>query len=378
MVPASSVGAMRITEVRVHAKILPKVGDYTMSSARIGDPDSTIVEVVTDTGLSGWGEVCMTGPLAQTHHAASVRADLTLAAPAVLGLDPRHLQVIWRAMNAAMHGGVAAKSALDIACWDLLGKATDLRVCDLLGGPLSDPVPTYHVVGIGTPDEAAAEAERLQAAGHTKLQLKAGGRRLTDDVAAAHAVAGAIRPGTDWFVDTNRGWTTDQAIRFSAACEGLDLAMEQPCATYAELEAIKPSLRHPLILDESAADLATIARAISTGLADGFGMKLTRIGGITAMRAVRDLCLATRTPTSFDDSWGGDIISAACNHVGSTMDPRYSRGAWTSAPYQEGHYDDVNGVRIVDGMVPIPSGGPGLGIEIPEGCFGEPIACYAS
>lgn len=353
------------------------VGGYTMSSARVGDPDSTIVEVVTDVGLSGWGEVCPTGPHAQGHHAASVRADLGLAAPAILGLDPRHLAVVWQAMGAALDGGIAAKSALDIACWDLFGKATDLPVCELLGGPLADPVPTYVVIGIGTPEGAARDAEGFQAAGHTKLQLKAGGRRLEDDIAAARAVADTIRPGTDWFVDTNRGWTTDEAIRFSEACAGMGFAMEQPCATYRELEAIKPSLRHPLILDESARDLGVVARAISSGLADGFGMKLSRVGGITAMRAVRDLCLATRTPTSFDDSWGGDVISAACAHVGSTMPMPLSRGAWTSTPYQAEHYDEVNGVRIVDGMVPLPAGGPGLGLVIPDGFFGEPLAVHA-
>ena len=377
MVP-STVGAVKITEVRVYGKVLPRVGDYTMSSARVGDPVTTIVEVVTDAGLSGWGEVCPTGPLAQGHHAASIRADLALAAPAIVGADPRLTGLVWAAMDGAMDGGTAAKSALDIACWDLLGKATDLRVCDLLGGAVHDPVPTYHVIGIGSPEVAAAEAIRLQDAGHTKLQLKAGGRRLEEDIAATHAVADSIRPGTEWFVDCNRGWTTDQAIRFSAACDGLNLAIEQPCATYAELEAIKPSLRHPLILDESAIDIATVARAISSGLADGFGMKLTRIGGLTAMRTVRDLCRAARVPTSFDDSWGGDIISAACNHIGATMDPRYNRGAWTSTGYQDGHYDEINGVRIVDGRVPIPAGGPGLGIVIPDGCFGDPIARYAS
>ena len=92
---------MKITEVRVYANVLPKVGDYSMSSARVGDPDSTIVEVVTDTEHVGWGEVCMTGPMAQTHHAASVRADLTLAAPVLVGLDPRQIGVVWRAMNGA-------------------------------------------------------------------------------------------------------------------------------------------------------------------------------------------------------------------------------------------------------------------------------------
>ena len=69
-------------------------------------------------------------------------------------------------------------------------------------------------------------------------------------------------------------------------------------------------------------------------------MKLTRIGGISIMRAVRDLCMATKTPTSFDDSWDGDIIAAACVYIGSTMDLALSRGAWISNPYQAGHYDE--------------------------------------
>ncbi len=366
---------MQITEVRVYGKRLPMVGGYTMSSARVGDPDSTIVELVSDSGESGWGEVCPTGPLPQLEHAASIRADLTVAAPSVIGLDPCQHGVVWAAMNGAMDGGTGGKSAIDIACWDLTGKATGMRVCDLLGGPQTDPVPTYHVIGIGDPEESASTAVRLQDEGHTKLQLKAGGRRLEADVAAAHAVSAVVRPGTDLFVDTNRGWSVDQAVRFSSACAELNLAMEQPCRTYAECEAAKPLLRHPLLLDENATDLATISRAISSGLANGFGMKLTRIGGITGMRAIRDLCMATRTPTSFDDSWGGDIIAAACVHIGSTMPSELSRGAWISAPYQDGHYDELNGPRIVDGRIAVPPG-PGLGIDVPDGHFGEPIAVY--
>jgi len=86
--------------------------------------------------------------------------------------------------------------------------------------------------------------------------------------------------------------------------------------------------------------------------------------------------MATKTPTSFDDSWSGDIIAAACVHIGSTMDPALSRGAWISDPYQAGHYDDGHGPRIVNGRIAIPPG-PGLGITIPEGTFGDPTATYS-
>jgi len=239
-----------------------------------------------------------------------------------------------------------------------------------------DPVSTYYVVPIGTPDDSAELAQNLQETGHTKLQLKAGGRHIDQDIAAIHAVAQTIRPGVDLFVDCNRGWTVGEAIQVSQACRHLKLSIEQPCATYAECAAARPNLRHPLLLDECAINLATISTAIGTGLADGFGIKLTRVGGISAMRSIRDLCEATNTPTSCDDSWGGDIIAAACVQVGATLDPNLSRGAWISEPYQVAHYDEEHGPRIVNGTIDVPPG-PGLGITIPSGYFGAPIATYS-
>ncbi len=367
---------MKITEVLVYSKRLPMASGYNMSSAAIGDPDTTIVEIVTNTAHIGWGEICPTGPLAQSEHAGSIRADLDLLGPALIGLDPRRFNQVSDTMTSTMDGGYGAKSAVDIACWDLAGKAYGERVCDLLGGARMDPVSTYHVIPIGTPDASATLAQELQDAGHTKLQLKAGGRHIDEDIAAIHAVAQIIRSGVDLFVDCNRGWTVSEAIQVSGACADLKLAIEQPCMTYAECAIARPHLRHPLLLDECADNLATIATAIGTGVADGFGIKLTRVGGISGMRAIRDLCELTNTPTSCDDSWGGDIIAAACVQVGATLNPNLSRGAWISDPYQIAHYDEEHGPRISNGTISVPPG-PGLGITIPSGYFGSPIAKYS-
>ncbi len=367
---------MKIAQVNVYAKRLPMASDYNMSSAAVGEPDTTIVELVTNAKHVGWGEICPTGPLPQAEHAGSIRADLALLGPALVGLDPRRFGLVHDAMSSTMDGGHGAKSVVDIACWDLTGKAYGERVCDLLGGARMDPVLTYHVVPIGTPEASATFAQVLQDQGHTKLQLKAGGRHIDEDITTIHAVAKVIRPSVDLFVDCNRGWTVSEAIQVSQACKELTLAIEQPCATYAECVFARAHLRHPLLLDESATDLATISRAIGTGVADGFGIKLTRVGGISAMRAIRDLCEASSTPTSCDDSWGGDIIAAACVHVGATFNPNLSRGAWISDPYQIGHYDEDYGPRIVNGTIAIPPGA-GLGITIPDGYFGSPIASYS-
>jgi L-alanine-DL-glutamate epimerase-like enolase superfamily enzyme len=366
---------MKITEVRAYAHTLPRVGNYTMSTSSVGDPDSTILEIVTDSGLTGWGEACPAGPSYQPANSFTIRAALELIGPSLIGIDPRQIGLVRRSVDRAVNGSPEAKAMVDIACWDLTGKAYGARICDLLGGPLADTVPTYHVVGIGSAHEAAASAHDLQSQGHTKLQLKAGGRHIDEDIDSIRAVTNVIRPHVDLFVDVNRGWTVEEVIQVSNACADLRFSIEQPCNTYVECARAKPHLRHPLLLDESAVDLMTISAAISNGVANGFGMKLTRIGGISGMRAVRDLCEATHTPTSFDDSWGGDIIAAACVHIGSTMTERLSRGVWIADPYIDGHYDADNGPRIEHGRIAVPRE-PGLGLSIPDDFFGAPIASY--
>jgi len=367
---------MTISEIRVYKVPLEATSTYNMSSSSVGIPESTIVQVVDASGAIGYGEACLASRQYQPAHNDGVRASLAVLAPALVGLDPLRLSVINAAMDAALQGHTEGKAALDIACWDLNGKKLDLPVVDLLGGARMTDVTTYHVVGIGEPADSAATAEQLQDDGITRIQLKAGGRSIDEDIAAIRAVAEVIRPGNDLAVDTNRGWTTVEAKHVSNACADVTMSMEQPCATEAELAFLKTQIRHPIVVDESTTDLPTIARMISSGLADGFGLKLTRLGGLTTMRAVRDLCMAARVPMSSDDAWGGDIIAAAGVALGATLDPQLSRGAWLAHPYHGVHYDEQNGPRIEDGFATLPTGGPGLGLVLDEGQFGDPVAVY--
>jgi L-alanine-DL-glutamate epimerase-like enolase superfamily enzyme len=367
---------MTIKEVRVYTVPLAARSKYKMSNSTVATPESTIVEVVGSDGTIGYGEVCLASPQFQPAHGAGVRASLSILAPAVIGLDPMQLGVVNAGMNKAMTGHPEGKAAIDLACWDLMGKWLDRSVVDLLGGPRMDDVITYHVVGIDTPETAAADAVRLQREGITRIQLKAGGRPIHEDIASIHAVGEVLKPGTDLAVDTNRGWSSAEAIHVSNACAGITMSMEQPCATEAELLQVKSQIRHPIVVDENATDLGVVSRMISSGLANGFGLKITRLGGLTAMRAVRDLCMSTRTPMSSDDAWGGDIIGAAGVALGATLDPQFSRGAWLAHPYHRTHYDEANGPRIEKGFATLPSGGPGLGLVLEEGQFGDPVAVY--
>jgi len=170
----------------------------------------------------------------------------------------------------------------------------------------------------------------------------------------------------------SQSWTLRRTKKL---CFDVPFVFEQPCNTMEEVATLKGRLVHPVYLDENTEDLKAVLTAISSGIADGFGFKVTRLGGLSNIATARDMCALRSLPHSCDDAWGGDIIAAACAHIGSTVDPRLFEGAWIAQEYIEGHYDSKNPVRIDEGHIRLPSG-PGLGVTPDAGVFGPPLAVY--
>lgn len=367
---------MRITEIHVYQRDLPVLGKpYKMSRSTVTSLDTTIVEVVTEKGIRGFGETCPVGPVYQPAHALGARAALAEMSPHLLGENALQIENVHRAMEGALNGSRYAKAAVDIALWDIAGKVYGARVCELLGGATSERVPSYYSVTVGEPDEAARVAVEKQREGFPRLQVKVGGRPVEEDIATIRKVAEVIRPGVRLAVDGNRGFTTRDALTISRLCGEHVFVMEQPCDTFEEIAAIRPMLHHPVYLDESTQNLGVVVRAIAEGVADGFGFKVTRLGGLSTMRTVRDICRARNLPHTCDDAWGGDIIAAACIHIGATVEPRLCEGVWVAAPYIEGHYDAGNGISVRDGWLDVPKG-PGLGVVPDSKALGKPVMSF--
>lgn len=363
---------MRIAEAHVYAKDLPvKDGPYTMSGQQVWSLDTTVVRLVSDTGITGWGEVCPVGPLYAPVTAGGIRAALDLIAPALIGVGatPR---AVARAVDGAVNGQNYARSAIDIAVHDLLGRALGVPVATLLGGALQTRMPSYFATGVGPPDEVARIAKEKVAEGYPRIQVKAGRADVGEDIAAVRKVWEAIGTTARIAVDGNRGLNLRDTIRLSRACADIPFVLEQPCNTVEEAATLKGRLAHPLYLDESTVDLNTVARIIGEGIADGFGMKVSRLGGLSAFAAFRDLAAARRLPHTCDDSWGGDIVAAACVHMGATVAPKQLEAVWLSTPYQAESYGPNAHVTVTGGHVHLPDG-PGLGIEPDASCFSDPV-----
>ncbi len=367
---------MRISEIHIYGHDLPvKNGPYTMARAQVWALDTTLVKLVADNGLVGWGETCPVGPTYAEAHAAGARAALAQMAPDLLGAEVSPLG-LHRQMDGLLNGHNYAKAAIDIAAHDLLGKHYGVSVSTLLGGAVTDKVPSYYATGVGAPDDIARLSADKQSEGYPRLQIKVGGRPVELDIETIRKVWEVIGgSGMRLAVDGNRGWTTRDALRVSRECPDIPFIMEQPCNTIEDLQKIRPHVTHAIYMDENSTSLNTVITAAGTGLVDGFGMKVTRIGGLHHMRAFRDLCEARNLPHTCDDSWGGDIIAAACTHIGATVKTELLEGVWLAAPYIEGNYDPENGIRIEGGHIRVPTA-PGLGVSPDESRFGAPVASF--
>jgi L-alanine-DL-glutamate epimerase-like enolase superfamily enzyme len=367
---------MRINRINVYTSQLPvKGGAYKMASADVHSLDSTLVEVVTDDGLTGWGETCPAGPVYQPHHALGARAALAEIAPGLIGEPLHSVRYLAKRMDERLNGHNYAKAAFDIAFLDLIGQRLGVPVSTLLGGALTDRVPSYYSTIVGSPDETARIAADKVRAGYPRLQIKIGGRNLEKDVATVHKVWEAVGHKARIAVDGNRGLSVAFALQLDRLCQNIPFVFEQPCNSMEEISMLKRRLVHPLYLDENTEDLNAVLRAISLGIADGFGLKVTRLGGLTKMMAARDLCSIRSLPHTCDDAWGGDIIAAACVHLASTVEPRALEGAWIAQEYIDGHYDNTNPVIIENGHIAVPQQA-GLGVKPEAGVFGTPVVSY--
>jgi cis-L-3-hydroxyproline dehydratase len=276
--------------------------------------DSTIVRVETDDGLAGHGEVCPLGPFYLPAYADGVRAGLRELGPHLLGADPRQLGKLNRLMDAALKGHPYVKSGIDIACWDILGQAARLPVCELLGGRYGPDVHLYRAISQETPQAMAARVAGYRGEGYRRFQLKVGGDPDVD-IDRIQAVAATLQTGDRLVADANTGWTQHEAMRVVKGVRDVDVYIEQPCLTYEECLSVRRHCDHPFVLDENIDSLDVLLRARADLAMDVVNLKIGKLGGLTRTAQARDLCVSMGIGMTIEDSWGGDIATAAIAHL---------------------------------------------------------------
>ncbi|MCY3832071.1 MAG: mandelate racemase/muconate lactonizing enzyme family protein [Chloroflexi bacterium] len=315
---------MKIERIAAYQVDLPlREGSYKWSGGKSVEVfDSTIIRVDTDSGISGYGEVCPLGPFYLPAYAAGVRAGIQELAPHLLGWDPTRLAPLNRRMEAALKGHPYVKSGIDMACWDILGKVAGQPVCTLLGGRYGEDFALYRAISQEAPDEMAAKVAGYRDEGYRRFQLKVGANP-EEDIERIRQVSQLLEPSDKLIADANTGWLMHEAARVVRAVDDVDVYIEQPCLTYEECLSIRRRTTHPFILDENVDGIDMLMRGQADGAMDIVNIKISKFGGLTKASLARDLCVEMGVAMTIEDSWGGDITTAAIAHLAHSTPPEF-------------------------------------------------------
>jgi L-alanine-DL-glutamate epimerase-like enolase superfamily enzyme len=366
---------VKIAAIRTYRIDLPlKEGRYAWADGKYVDVfDSTVVEILTDDGRTGVGEICPLGPFYLPAYGPGARAGIAELAPHLIGLDPRDITVVEQVMDRALLGHPYVKSALDMACWDLLGKDAGQPLVTLLGGRHGEKVTLYRAISQGAPEAMADNVAGYRAEGYTKFQLKVGGR-AADDIARIRAAADVLGPEDALVADANTGWTSGDALRVVNAVRDMDVYIEQPCRTYAECLGVRRATSLPFILDENIDGLDAFMTAHGDGAMNAINLKISKVGGLTKARRIRDLCVELGYPMCIEDSWGGDIVTAAIAALAHSTSERLRFSSTDFNSYVTVDFADGAPRRQEGAMAA--SFEPGLGVELRHDMAGAPVGEY--
>ena len=348
-----------------------KEGSYSWAGQTFAAFDSTVVAIETDTGISGYGEVCPLGPSYLAAYAEGARTGIALLAKGLIGEDPREIDHIYARMDVLLKGHPYVKSAIDMACWDILGKVAGVPVYTLLGGKFREGVKLFKVISKADPDAMANKVQVYRDMGYDQFQMKVGGEAAID-IERIEKVTAALQSHEVIAADANTGWRLHEAISVVNAIKGSRIYVEQPCLTYEECLTVRQHCDNPMILDECMEDLQAIIQGHNDHAMDVINLKISRMGGLSKARLARDLCAALGIALTIEDSWGGEIATSAIAHLSYSTPEGFH--------FQSSGFTDYNTVKIAHGGAVVRDGylvsddTPGLGIEPDFSVLGHPAA----
>ncbi len=367
---------MKITRMTVWKIDLPLAEPYTYSGGRLrlDRLDSTFLRLETDAGVTGWGEACPWGHSYLPAHGPGVRAAIETLAGAVIGSDPRAIGDLNRRMDATLPGHPYAKSAIDMAVWDIVGKAADQPLWMIFGGAVPTPVAVNSSISTGTPDEMLKLIRKASEKGYRVHSAKIGGTDVKADIERIEAISAGLPAGESVTFDVNRAWQPGVAIAVLNAVTSTDW-IEQPCETLDQCAHVAERVNNPIMLDECVHDFGDHLEAWKRGACEGVKVKPNRVGGLTKARQIRDFGVSVGWQMHVEDLGGTVLADTAAIHLAASTPDDNRLASWLS------HYhlaDDLlpgQGARNEKGVATPPSL-PGLGVVPDPERLGAAVAEY--
>lgn len=348
---------MKVTSVSVHVVEIPQIAPIAPYRSHVRSTSTTtsaIVCVHTDEGITGWGE-CNINFLPDN----SARRMTAAAAEWLPGRDPLNIAEFHHTCPLETR----LKSGIELALWDIRGKAAQMSVAELLGGVLRPRIEVAACMGIQNYSRAGEIATWCVEQGFSTLKTKAGAD-MDEDVEMVRGIRDAVGDRLHLRIDPNRAYSLEEAIQLCRRLEPFNLQyIEQPipATPLAEARKLREATSVPVALNESVTDPASVLDILRHDAAE-FILPDTHIaGGIQPCAAIGELCSAAGIPCIMHCGHDLGPKTAAMLHVAAAC-PAYSLG--NDCTYY-GLEDDVltHPFPIADGSIAVPTS-PGLGIEV--------------
>ncbi len=367
---------VKIRKISVFQIDLPLSEPYFLSGGRLRFEklDATFLKLETDNKVIGWGEATPWGHTYLPAHGPGVRAGIATLASSVLGLDPRKIEHVERAMDVCLPGHLYAKAPIDMACWDILGQVTGQSIADALGGRYERGTQVASSISTGTPDEMLDRVKRYRSRGYQVHSAKVGGDIALDLSRIDHLEKNRL-PNEHMLFDANRSWSRREAIIVMNALPGLGVTFEQPVETIDDIAAIRPLTKAAISIDEALHTVADMTRIVSCNLAEAVNIKLNRVGGLTKARRIRDIALAHGIQCYVMATGGSVLADTEAAHLAQTIPETFRLGSWACQDMLTVDVAPGQGARSIEGVLTVDSS-PGLGVAPDEDLLGTPVATY--
>ena len=355
-----------IRRIEPIAVSLPMTKPMKMAGVLIKAADNVLVRVELDGGHVGWGEAAsahsMTGETVE-----SMMAAVRHMAPALLDMDGADIEAVSTRMDQLMYYNQSAKSAVEMALHDALGKALNKPVYELLGGKKRSRVPVLWLLGTGSIDGDIAEAKAKQAAGFVAFKVKVGVGDPLDDALRTRKVCEALGRGLLISSDANQGYSLEQALAYVKAVDGSGLDFfEQPISGHNidGMATLAAATGIPLGFDEGLHGMEDLLQHHERKAARGCSLKTIKLGGLKGVMHAAELCQKLGMHVNLACKVAESGIAAASLMQLAAAVPEVAWGVSITNQYLA---DDIvrATIKVVDGHAEVP-GGVGLGVEVDE------------
>jgi o-succinylbenzoate synthase len=355
---------MRISAVEVYRVAIPFRVPFVVWRGELPSKEHVLVKITTDTGIVGWGEAAPFHFYAPETAADVISLIENHLAGEVIGRDPLDVRAIYEGFGA-LDGHHFAKGAIEIALWDILGKAANLPLHRLLGGAVRDRVPVTTVLHVTEPSEMAVEAKTLAARGLPSLKLKIGFGADQDEAMVA-AVRGAVGPDVRLRVDAEEHYSVKEALAIARRLERFDLELiSQPVARtdWEGMAFLRTVFPMPLLADEGIHSPHDVLTCVKHQAADMVNIKVLKSGGLLPAMEMAAICRSAHLPVMLGSMIESGIGTLFAAHIAAVLPQVFSTELCGPLLLTDDLLADP--IRVENGSIALPDA-PGLGSTVDE------------